>query len=97
MNIEHFEEEFPDLYTDFGYRMNPKPSPLYEELLDAEMYDEIIQKAETENIRSSYYVKLTWKTLEVGIWGCTQEEYESQIIPQQVINAARTYAPPVFD
>lgn len=96
MNIEHFEAEFPDFYVDFGSQINPSNPYEYKELIFAEDYDGIIKKAEEENTPDVYYVRLTWKTLEIGKYKCSAEEYNSQTIPATVIEATKSYKPPVY-
>ncbi|BDA75870.1 hypothetical protein CAL7716_100360 (plasmid) [Calothrix sp. PCC 7716] len=59
MNIEQFEDEFPEFYVDYGFKMNPTPSPAYPELLAEEKYYATIEKAMAENTPDSYFIKLT--------------------------------------
>jgi hypothetical protein len=97
MEAEKFESEFIDFYVDFGYRadgMLPDDINLASHLESEAGLDNLAAIAKEHAVSWRYFVVLTWQTLTVGSYPCTEEEYQNQIVPETVITAAKNYQSP---
>lgn len=99
MNIDTFESEFPDFYVEFGYSANGQ-LPDSVNLPDLSSKD---KETELDNFAKivldvantwKYFVNLSWRSLNVGRFSCSESEYNQEIIPATVIAAAQNYIPP---
>ncbi|MBD2458349.1 hypothetical protein H6G80_30315 [Nostoc sp. FACHB-87] len=97
MNVEEFEEEFIGFYVDFGYRADgilPESITPKTHLESETGLDNLAAIAREHATSWRYFVVLTWRTLTVGSYPCTEEQYQNQFVPEMVIVAAKNYQPP---
>ncbi|MBC1237241.1 MULTISPECIES: hypothetical protein [Nostoc] len=96
MNAEDFESDFVDFYVDFGYRADgilPDGINPASHLESEAGLDSLAAIAREHAVSCCYFVVLTWRTLTVGSYPCTEEEYQNQLVPETVITAATNYQP----
>lgn len=103
MTAEEFEQQFSDFYIDFGYKAdgNLPDSINVKQFFESEnlvtQLDNLDTVIREHTQQESYYVVLTWRTLTVCTYACTESEYQNQIVPQEVILAVQNYQPPRFN
>ena len=89
MTPGEFEQQFSDFYIDFGYKAdgNLPDSINVKEFFESEnlvtQLDNLDAVIREHAQQESYYVVLTWRTLTVGTYTCTESEYQNQIVPQE--------------
>ena len=97
MHIDQFNTEFEPFYAEFGYfgsvHLPEGITPLEIASDMTTRPDNTIAIVVEHTQKQRLFVLLYWRSLRVGKFDCTQEQYDQEFIPLSVIEAAQNYSP----
>lgn len=99
MYLDEFNEEFAPFYAEFGYHASGSLSEFAQDAVISNLMsnpDSALAIALEHSTVESYFVRLFWRTLEVGAFECTPEQYNQETVPDSIIVASQNYQPPTY-
>lgn len=91
MNLNEFNKAFSPFYAEFGYCASGSLPELAQNAVVRNLVrfpDTAIEIVLEHSTVERYFVRLFWRTANVGEFNCTLEQYDLDVVPSSVIVAS---------